>query len=159
MEQYALYMIKDEFFQDFPDPYLKGNKQENRPHYYAMKDKKTGLYWMIPLSSKTEKYKKILKEKESQNKPCDILHIVKFSNKESVFLIHDVFPVTEDYILRPYTINGNPVKLMSEKQIKIIQKKLTKILGLRRRGIVLTDYQADIFAIEKKLLECKVTER
>lgn len=156
MEQYALYIIKDQFFIDFPDPNLKGNKKENRPHYYAMKDKKTGLYWMIPLSSKIEKYKRIIQEKKSQNKPCDILHIVKFGNNtESVFLIQDIFPISDKYILRPYTINGNPLKLMSEKHIRTINKKVTKILGLRRRGILLTENQADIFFIEKKLLEKK----
>lgn len=42
------------------EPYLKGNKEGNRPHYYCYEDKGTGLYWMIPLSSKIDKYKKIV---------------------------------------------------------------------------------------------------
>lgn len=51
MEQYGFYVIKDIFFTDFPDPYLKGNKNENRPHYYAVQDHNTGLYWMIHLKT------------------------------------------------------------------------------------------------------------
>ncbi len=43
---------KDKFFDDMSDPYLKGNKAGNRPHYYCFEDSSTGIYWMIPLSSR-----------------------------------------------------------------------------------------------------------
>ena len=46
------------------DPYLKGNKEANRPHYYCFKDEGTNLYWMIPLSSRIEKYRKIMNRKQ-----------------------------------------------------------------------------------------------
>ena len=29
------YIIKDSFFEDMDEPYLKGNKEGNRPHYYC----------------------------------------------------------------------------------------------------------------------------
>ena len=44
MEQFGFYIIKDEFFFKFNDPYLKGNKDQNRPHYYCFKDDIDGLY-------------------------------------------------------------------------------------------------------------------
>ena len=53
MKKTGFYIIKDKFFEDMPDPYLKGNKAENRPHYYCFEDSSTGIYWMIPL---TEEY-------------------------------------------------------------------------------------------------------
>lgn len=40
MKKSAFYIIKDKFFDDMSDPYLKGNKKGNRPHYYCFKDKK-----------------------------------------------------------------------------------------------------------------------
>jgi hypothetical protein len=46
------YIIDDAFFRDFPDPYLKGNHQENRPHYFAFKEVNTKIFWVIPISSK-----------------------------------------------------------------------------------------------------------
>ena len=55
----GFYIIKDNFFDIVNDPFLKGNKQGNRPHYYCFEDLKTGIYWIIPMSSKLEKYKKI----------------------------------------------------------------------------------------------------
>ena len=71
-----------------PDPYLKGNKAGNRPHYYCFEDTNTGIYWMIPLSSRIDKYKGIVEIKAKAGKPCDIIHIVKLDDsRESAFLI------------------------------------------------------------------------
>lgn len=153
MQERGFYVISDEFFKDFPDPYLKGNKEEHRPHYYALRDKRTGLYWMIPMSSQIEKYTNIINKRVSHNKPCDILHIAKLDNgKTSVFLIQDIFPVTDKYISRKYTIAENHLKITSEKLAKIIEQKARRTLGMIRRGIKFTPTQPDVLSIEKKLL-------
>lgn len=101
MKKTGFYIIKDKFFTDMPDPYLKGNKAGNRPHYYCFEDSDTGIFWMIPLSSRIDKYKKIVENKEKAGKLCDIIHIVKLDDsRESAFLIQDMFPITEKYIER-----------------------------------------------------------
>ena len=64
MKKTGFYIIKDKFFEDMPDPYLKGNKAGNRPHYYCFEDNSTGIYWMIPLSSRIDKFRKIIEKKE-----------------------------------------------------------------------------------------------
>lgn len=88
MKKSGFYIIKEQFFEDMNEPYLKGNKKENRPHYYCFEDENTGIYWMIPLSSKIEKYRKIMEKREAKGKTCDILHILRLDDKrESVFLI------------------------------------------------------------------------
>ena len=66
MEKTGFYIIKENFFDIVNDPFLKGNKQGNRPHYYCFKESNTGIYWIIPMSSKLEKYKKIIKNKEKR---------------------------------------------------------------------------------------------
>ena len=38
----GFYIIKDEFFHDMTDPYLKGNKLESRPHYPCFLSAKDG---------------------------------------------------------------------------------------------------------------------
>lgn len=63
MKKTGFYIIKDQFFEDMADPYLKGNKAGNRPHYYCFEDTSTGIYWMIPLSSRIDKYKQIMEKK------------------------------------------------------------------------------------------------
>ena len=45
------YIINDQFFEDFPDPYLKRNHQGNRPHYFAFKEENQTIFWIIPISS------------------------------------------------------------------------------------------------------------
>ena len=44
MKRTGFYIIKEKFFEDMSDPFLKGNKGENRPHYYCFEDTHTGIY-------------------------------------------------------------------------------------------------------------------
>ena len=136
------------------EPYLKGNKGGNRPHYYCFEDVKTGIYWMIPLSSQVAKYKRIIEKKENIKKPCDILHIVTLDDdRESVFLLQDMFPITENYIEREYTIAGNHLVLTSEHTIKEIEQKARKVIGMLKRGVKFTPTQPDVIKIWEKLSE------
>ncbi len=152
MVEQGFYIISDDFFKDFPDAYLKGNKNEHRPHCYALPDKSTGLYWMIPMSSRIDKYKRIISKREQAGKPCHILHIAKLDNgKESVFLIQDIFPVTEKYIVRKYTIAGNHLRITSEHLAKIIVQKSRRTIGMIRKGIKFTPTQPDVLKIEQLL--------
>ena len=65
METGKLYFIKDEFYERFPDCGLSRNKEtisgkeHNRPCCYALKydNNDTHIYWMIPVSSKVQKYR------------------------------------------------------------------------------------------------------
>ena len=119
MKKTGFYIIKDKFFEDMSDPYLKGNKAGNRPHYYCFEDTSRGIYWMIPLSSQIDKYKRIVEKKEKAGKPCDIIHTVKLDDsRQSAFLIQDMFPITDEYIERECTIAGNHLMLTSEHTAK-----------------------------------------
>ena len=152
MIERGFYIIKDKFFEDMNDPYLKGNKEANRPHYYCFKEETTGLFWMIPLSSRIDKYKKIINKKIANGKPCDILHIMKLdNNKESVFLIQDMFPITENYIERTYTIANNHLIVTSEHSALEIEKKAKKVMNMLKKGIKFTPTQPDINKIIDRL--------
>ena len=156
MKKTGFYIIKDKFFEDMPDPYLKGNKAGNRPHYYCFEDTNIGIYWMIPLSSRIDKYRRIIDKKEKAGKPCDILHIVKLDDsRESVFLIQDMFPITVEYIEREYTIAGNHLMLTSEHTATEIEQKARKVIGMLKRGIKFTPTQPDVMAILEKLKASK----
>ncbi len=157
MKKTGFYIVKDKFFEDMQDPYLKGNKAGNRPHYYCIEDMTTGIYWLIPLSSRIDKFKKIIEKKEKAGKPCDILHIVKLDdNRESVFLIQDIFPITEEYIEREYTIAGNHLMLTSEHAVKAIEHKARKVIGMIKRGVKFMPTQPDIMVILEQLKMRKV---
>lgn len=149
----GFYIIKDSFFSDMSDPYLKGNKKQNRPHYYCFEDSNyNGIYWMIPLSSRIDKYKKIVSKRIGKGRTCDIIHIVKLDDShESAFLIQDMFPISEKYIEREYTIAGNHLRLTSEHAAKEIEQKARKVLGMLKRGIKFTPTQPDIQKIYERL--------
>ncbi len=156
MKKTGFYIIKDTFFEYMADPYLKGNKAGNRPHYYCFEDTNTGIYWMIPLSSQIDKYKRIVEKKEKEGKPCDIIHIVKLDDsRKSAFLIQDMFPITDEYIEREYTIAGNHLMVTSEHTAKEIEQKAKKVMGMLKRGVKFTPTQPNVTAILEKLKKGK----
>lgn len=153
MQERGFYTIKDQFFVDFPDPYLKGNKGEHRPHYFALRDPKTNLIWMIPMSSQAEKFQAIINKKKADGKPCDTLHICKLDNGIlNAFLLQDMFPITDEYISREYTINGNHLVLTSDNEAKAILSKAQRTLNMLHRGKSFTPTQPNALAIEAALL-------
>ena len=152
MRKSGFYVIKDKFFEDMEDPYLKNNKTGNRPHYYCFEDTRSGIYWMIPMSSQVDKYKKIIDKKANEGKPCDILYIVKLPNdRETTFLIQDMFPITEEYIEREYRIAGNHMILLNEHVIKEVEQKARKVIELLKCGVRFTPTQADVVRMLDKL--------
>lgn len=108
------------------------------------------------MSSRIDKYRRIMEKKEKAGKPCDILYIVKLDDsRESVFLIQDMFPITEEYIEREYIIDGNRLMLTSEHTVREIEQKARKVMGMLKRGIKFTPTQPDVMAILEKLIESR----
>lgn len=92
VQQGFSYHIKDDFFEEEKDKYIMSNKEDGnyRPHFYAVQDKKNSdLYWMIPISSQAEKYKKIMERKIERYGKCNTIIIGKFAGKENAFLIQN----------------------------------------------------------------------
>lgn len=85
MKKTGFHIIKGKFFENMSVSYLKGNKAGNRPHYYCFEDMITRIYWMIPLSSRINKYKGIMEKKAKAGKPCDIIHIVKLDDSPFLY--------------------------------------------------------------------------
>ena len=154
MVKNGFYVLKDSFFEVMNDPYLKNNKDGNRPFYYCIKDDASDkdIYWMIPLSSRIDKYAAIIQKKLDAHKPCDGLYICKLpSGKTSAFLIQDLFPITEEYVEREYTLAGAHLVLPYEADIAEIEKKSIKVRAIIKRGIKLTPTSPDVISILSKL--------
>ena len=90
------------------------NKEEGhgRPCFLAIQDY-DGLYWMIPISSKVEKFKAIYKHKTQNGKRCDTICFANVLGNERAFLIQNMFPITEKYISGEYCQHstGNTVMI------------------------------------------------
>ncbi len=150
----SLYFVSDDFFAKVQDPYLKINYEHTkRPHYFAFKDSRTDLCWLVPCSSKTEKFECLIQKKKEQHKPTDTIKIVKIFDRKTALLFQDMFPVTAGYIDGQYIKGGQPVRISDPRLIQELEKNARKIIKLLHRGIRFTPTQPDIIRIEKIMLE------
>lgn len=147
--QNCFYFIKDKYFTDFTDPYLLTNKQEgNRPCFYSFLDKKTNLYWFIPISSQVPKYQAIYNYKIAKYGKCDTILFENVLGKRRAFLIQNMFPATKEYVDKVYENNSVPVNIPNNFKEEL-EKKSKRVLGKVRRGIKLIF--PDVLSIEKQL--------
>ena len=104
-----LYHIKDEYFDIVNDDNLMQNHErgKKRPTYFTIKDK--DILWFIPLSSKVEKYKKIIDRKIEKFGFCNTILIRKIVDKDAAILLQNAFPALEKYIDHAHVENGSPV--------------------------------------------------
>lgn len=62
-----------------------------------------------------------------------------------------MFPISEEYIEREYTIAGNRLMLTSEHTAKEIEQKARKVIGMLKHGIKFTPTQRDVMTILENL--------
>ena len=149
-----LYFIKDEFFDFVGEEYLKANKEDTqRPHYYAFKDNKTDLLWMIPCSTQVDKYKRIIDNKKKNNRKHNHIQIIKVNGIEQAFLFQDMFPTIEKYIKNPYIKQETFMEIKDETKLADIEKNARNIMKLMRHGVKFTPTQPDSIKIEQMMIE------
>ena len=145
-----LYHIKDEYFDVVNDENLMQNheKGKKRPTYFTIKDKE--ILWFIPISSKVEKYQKIIDKKIGKYGFCNTIIIRKIADEDAAILLQNAFPTLEKYIDHVHTVDGVPLKIPTDLQNEI--KSLFKnMLGLKKRGINL--FFTDIDNLKQQMLK------
>lgn len=148
-----LYFIKDDFFKRVNEKYLKYNYETTkRPHYFTYRDPNTSLLWVVPCSSKVEKFERIIEDKKAHGKPTDIIKIVKIFDRKHALLFQDMFPILDKYISEPYIKGGQNVAIADPKVIDMLEKNAKKVIGLLKKGIKFTPTQPDVQNIEKLML-------
>ena len=152
--QYGFYKLKDRYFTDFPSPGKRytDNKSENRPYYLAFEDA-NGIIWLLPISSKVEKYKAKIKEDEKRFGECLTCHIIRFMGEERAVLIGNMIPVTQEYIKGEFTIGKRHYVVRDETAIKAIRKRCSRYLSLVRAKKL--HPVVDILATERTLINRK----
>lgn len=81
----GLYTVKDEYFARFDKNHLMlDNKEEKRPYYCGIRAG-NGLLWLIPLSSKIEKYSQLIERYEVNcgKGKCVFCYIAKRKGRKS----------------------------------------------------------------------------
>lgn len=153
LENGKFYFIKDNYFKIVNDKSLLLNKDNGnkRPCYYCIRDDNNkGIYWLIPISSKVDKYKEIYEYKLYKYGKVDTLVFGKVNNDLKAFLIQNMFPITVKYIAEKYVRNNMDVEITYTLK-KEIDIKAKFILSLAERGknVLFTD----IIRIKKILLD------
>ena len=135
MEVGHFYYLEDQYFIDFSDPMLMKNKEvvdgqvHDRPCYYTFQDTKTNLYWMIPISSKVEKYSVIYDRKINKYGKCDTIAFGEVLGHKKAFLIQNMCPFRKS-IVRCFA--------------KMRKEHFSKLFG-NLLSVFGSDFQRDIF--------------
>ena len=129
-----IYHIKDKFFDVVNDEGLMINheKGKKRPTYFTIKD--NDILWFIPISSKIDKYKKIIDKKIEKYGFCNTILIEKIFDEESAILLQNAFPTLEKYIVHVHTINGAPVRVADNLKNKILED-FNSMLAMKKESI------------------------
>ena len=128
-----LYHIKDEYFDVVKDEGLMKNHERGkmRPTYFTIKD--GNILWFIPLSTKVDKYKKIIKEKIRKYHKCNSIIIGTIAESETAILIQNAFPTLEKYISHYHIKNKAPVRVPDDLKNEIVDNFNT-LLALKSQG-------------------------
>lgn len=146
-----LYHIKDEFFDVVNDENLMSNHErgKKRPTYFTIKD--GNILWFIPLSSKVDKYKKIVEKKINKYGRCDTILIREVLGNPAVILLQNAFPTSEKYIDHTHLLNnGKPAKVVDSLKNEIL-KNFNYLMKLKSKGTNL--FFTDIDKIKKIMLD------
>lgn len=130
-----LYHIKDEYFNIVNDSSLMQNheKGKKRPTYFTIKDK--NILWFIPISSKVDKYRKIIDRKIEKYGFCNTIIIRKIADTDAAILLQNAFPTLERYIDHVHTVDGVPLSVTTDLQNEI--KSLFKNMnGLKKEELI-----------------------
>ncbi len=150
-----LYHIKDEFFEKINEKSIMINHDngKSRPSYLAINDR--DILWFIPLSSKIDKYKKIIKHKINKYGNCRTILIRNISGLEEVILIQNAFPTLKKYIKNIHTIEGKQIRVSTSVEKEIVDN-FKYMLSLKENGLDLfftdIDRIKEIMEEEKNIL-------
>ena len=142
IEDGKFYFIKDEFFEIFKEYKLMENKESGnkRPCYFCFRDKyDENIIWFVPISTKYEKYQKIYEQKSKKQKRVYNFVFGEVVGKKAVFLIQNIFPTTEKYILEKYITDSKDVEIPLNVKKKIINTS-KKVIQLAEHGTIIPFY-------------------
>ncbi len=134
------YFVQDSFYNSLPDCNLMSNKGHGipgiggRPCHYCFKYEE--YYWMVPISSKTQKYHSIYNNKVAKRGYCDTIRFGYVNGVERVFLIQNCFPITQKFIDSEYKVNKNTIPVTVTKELaNELNGLLRKVIRLYKKGI------------------------
>ncbi|MDR0913892.1 MAG: hypothetical protein LBM65_01810 [Oscillospiraceae bacterium] len=147
------YFISDEFYELVIEPFLRKNYEKTkRPHFYIFKEPNTNLFWMVPCSSKIEKYEAIMQKQIKRRNFVQTIKIVTVNGKKQALVFSDMFPVIDKYIVAPYKVKGRNIAITYPKLLNELSDIASRVVTLLRNGVRFTPTSPDVLHIEKLML-------
>ena len=155
MLQAQLYFLSDQYYQDFPDDKLMQNKDvingapHNRPCFFAFQDSKIAeIYWIVPISSRFEKFKRIEQAKIRKYGHCNTIRFGTVLGRNTAFLIQNMCPATSKYLTPYIDKNKRPIRI-DGRVAADVEKNARNVLAMAKRGAKVIF--PDVFKIYKGL--------
>jgi len=147
-----VYHINNLYFDVVKDEKLMRNHEGGsyRPTYFCVTDEKTGLLWVIPMSTRIDKYNAIIEKDTVRFGSCLKILVARYGDGQSAFLLQNMFPIVPKYIDHIHTVAGIPMAVNRVVQEEII-KRFKEIRRLYSRGIKMVF--PDITRLEKLMLD------
>ena len=121
----------------------------SRPCFFAFPDARVPeIYWIIPISSKYEKYKRIEQAKIKKYGRCNTIRFGIVLGRNTAFLIQNMCPATEKYLTPYIDKNGQPIQTDGRVSADI-EKNARNVLALAKRGAKVIF--PDVFSIFQSL--------
>lgn len=159
MPQAQLYFLSDQYYQDFPDDKLIRSKDfingtpHNRPCFFAFEDSKVAdIYWIVPISSRYEKFKQIEQNKIKKYGHCNTIRFGIVLGRNTAFLIQNMCPATSKY-LTPYIDKNNCPVRIDNRVAADVEKNARNVLAMAKRGakVIFPDVFKIYYELEQQL--------
>jgi len=157
MNERQFCFISDQYYIDFPDDQLMKNKEKidskfvDSPCFFAFRDvKDKDIIWLIPISSRHEKYKKIYDKNIAKYGQCTTIRFWQVLGREAAFLIQNMCPATEKYIREVYVDKYNSPINIGNRIIQDVVTNAKAVISKVNRGKKLIF--PDVLSIKNALL-------
>lgn len=155
MPQAQLFFLSDQYYLDFPDDKLMKNKDttdgvpHSRPCFFAFPDSKIPeIYWIVPISSKYEKFRQIEEKKIQKYGKCNTIRFGTVLGRPTAFLIQNMCPATEMYLTAYTDKNDQPIRI-DGRVAADVTKNAREVLAMAKRGAKVIF--PDVFRIYREL--------
>lgn len=160
MLEAQLYFLSDQYYQDFLDDKLMKNKdvtdgsEHKRPCFFTFSDAKVlGIYWIVPISSQYEKFKRIEQDKIRKYGRCNTIRFGMVLGRNTAFLIQNMCPATGKYLTPYIDKNNRPIRIDNRVAADVI-KNARDVLAMAKRGakVIFPDVFKIYHGLEQQLL-------
>jgi hypothetical protein len=141
----SIVVLKNEFFEITKQFNIL--EKRKRPLYFSFKDK-NDLIWMVPCTSKIDKWKKRMQIKTVQKN----VKIINILGRKQVLLFRNMFPTIEKFIDHIFTIDNKQAIIRDRNTIMQLNKIAKNTMYILRSGKQLSKYPPDISRIEQIML-------